>query len=60
MERGSWTGSHAVLTAGVTVGAGAAVAADAVLLPTVVANRPCKVTAWHGQNPHIPEGDAFE
>jgi maltose O-acetyltransferase len=38
MERGSWTGSHAVLTAGVTVGAGSAVAAGAVVTRDVPPN----------------------
>jgi len=31
MKKGSWTGAHAVITAGVTVGCGAAVAAGAVV-----------------------------
>jgi maltose O-acetyltransferase len=48
MKRGSWTGAHVVITAGVTVGKGSAVAANAVVTKDVpddcvVAGVPAKV-----------------
>ncbi|MGD2111214.1 MAG: acyltransferase [Phycisphaerae bacterium] len=50
LKRGAWTGGHVVITAGMTVGAGAAVAAGAVVTKdvpdhVVVAGVPARVIA---------------